>query len=174
VTPTRKRLLAAIAGIAVLCGITAARAYLSFTTMFLSVRVTTPVAMAVMCLALLWWTLLVRRRLLHIARAKHEAAKTGTQFRMQEKPLEPIVAARTVALAFASSRVGAYVCGFYLGVALTYLGHLTVIDVRWSLGLALATALFAFLLVVVALWLERSCQLPGPPAPSGADTVGSA
>lgn len=173
-TPTRKRLLFAIAGIGVLCGVTAARAYLSLTTMFLTVRVSTPVAIAVMCSALFWWTLLVRRRLLHIARAKHEAAKTGTQFRMQEKPLEPLVAARTVALAFASSRVGAYLCGFYLGVALTYLGHLSVIDVRWSLGLAVATAFFSFLLVVVALWLERSCKLPGPPAPSGADTIPSA
>lgn len=170
-TPTRKRLLFAIAGIAVLCGVTSARAYLSLTTMFLSVRASTPVAMAVMCWALFWWTLLVRRRLMHIARAKHEAAKTGTQFRMQEKPLEPLVAARTVALAFASSRVGSYLCGFYLGIALTYLGHLNVIDVRWSMILALATAIFSFLLVVVALWLERSCKLPGPPAPSGADTV---
>lgn len=173
-TPTRKRLLLAIAGVAALCGITAARAYLSISTMFLTVRVSTPVAMAVMCGALFWWTLLVRRRLLHIARAKHEAANTGTQFRMLEKPLEPLVAARTVALAFAASRVGAYLCGFYLGISITYLGHLAVIDVRWSLGLALATALFSFLLVVVALWLERSCKLPGPPAPSGADTIPSA
>lgn len=172
-TPTRKRLLLAIGLIGVLCGVTSARAYLALTTMLLAVRITTPAAIAIMCSALLWWTLLVRRRLLHIARAKHDAANTGTPFRMQERPLEPIVAARTVALAFAASRVGAYVCGFYLGVGLMYVGHLDVVDVRWSMACALATTVFSFLLVVVALWLERSCKLPKPPVSSAADPIAS-
>lgn len=173
-TPTRKRLLFAMAALGLLCGVTAARAYLALTTMLLAVRVTTPVAMAIMSAALLWWTLLVRRRLLHIARAKHVAANTGLPFRMEATPLEPIVAARTLALAFAASRVGSYVCGFYLGVSLTYLGRLEVAEVRWSLALALATSLFSFLLVVVALWLERSCKLPKPPVASAADAIGPA
>ena len=172
-TPTRKRLLLGIALIGVLCGVTSARAYLALTTMLLAVRITTPAAIAIMCSALLWWTLLVRRRLLHIARAKHEAAKTGMPFRMEERPLEPIVAARTVALAFAASRVGAYVGGFYLGVGLMYVSHLDVVDVRWSMAYAIATTLFAFLLVVVALWLERSCKLPKPPVSSAADPIAS-
>lgn len=172
-TPTKKRLLLAIAALGTLCGVTAARAYLALTTMLLAVRVTTPVAIAIMCAALLWWTILVRRRLLHIARAKHAAANAGTPFRMEAKPLEPLVAARTLALAFAASRVGAYVCGFYLGVALTYFGRLDVSEVRWSLALAIATSVFAFLLVVVALWLERSCKLPKPPVSSAADPLAS-
>lgn len=173
-TPTRKRLLFAIAVVGVLCGVTAARLYLALTTMFLSVRPSTPLAIGVMCAALLWWTLLVRRRLVHIARAKHEAVNPGLPFKMRERPLEPIVAARTVALAFAASRVGSYVCGFYLGVAVTLTGHLDASEVQRSLVLALATALFSFLLVLVALWLERSCKLPKPPAPNGADPIGSA
>lgn len=172
--PTRKRLLFTIAVVGLLCGVTAARVYLAVTTMLLTVRITTPVAMAIMCSALLWWTLLVRRRLLHIARAKHEAANSGTPFRMQERPLEPLLAARTVALAFAASRVGSYVCGFYAGVAVTLLGHLDVVDVRWSFGMAVATVVVCAMLIWVALWLERSCKLPRPPAPSGVDPLTSA
>jgi hypothetical protein len=172
-TPTRKRLLFAIGAVGLLCGITASRSYLALAQMLLAVRPTTPIAIAVMCGALFWWTLIVRRRLLHIARAKHEAAKTGTPFRMQERPLDPIVAARTVALAFAASRVGSYVCGFYAGVALTLVGHLAVIDARWSLGNAVATVVFSFLLIVVALWLERSCKLPPTQLPSAADAIPS-
>lgn len=171
--PTRKRLLALIAAFGVLCGVTVSRAYLAASTMLLNVRVTTPVILAVMCLALLWWTILVRRRLLHIARAKHEAKAPGTAFVMQEKPLEPIVAARTVALAFAASRAGAYLCGYYAGVALTFLSRLDVDEVRWRLAFAVATSVLALLLVVIALWLERSCQLPQPPVPNGVDPVRS-
>ena len=172
--PTRRSLLLAIAAIAALCGVTAARAYLALTSMYLAVRATTPVAIAVMTGALLWWTILVRRRLLHIARAKHELAHPGTAFRMPAKPLEPIVAARTVALAFAASRVGAYLGGFYLGIAIALAGHLDVEEVRWSGVLAVLTALFSLLLVLVALWLERSCKLPSPPTPGGIDPVASA
>lgn len=172
--PTRMRLLFAIVVAGLLCGVTAARVYLAVTTMLLTVRITTPVAMGIMCSALLWWTLLVRRRLLHVARAKHEAANSGTPFRMEERPLEPLLAARTVALAFAASRVGSYVCGFYVGVAITLFGHFEVMDVRWSFAMAVATAVICLVLVAVALWLERSCKLPKPPVTNAADGVASA
>lgn len=173
-TPTRKRLLLLIAAVGALCGVTASRAYLAFTSVLMVIRGTTPLALGVMCSALLWWTVLVRRRLLHVARAKHEARHPGTKFTMTEKPLHPIVAARTVALAFASSRAGSYVCGFYLGVAATYLGRLDVVDVRGYLLLAVLSVVLSLALVGIALWLERSCQLPGPPATSAADPLASA
>lgn len=170
-TPTRKRLLALIAALGLLCGVTVSRAYLAASTMLLDVRSSTPIILAVMCLALLWWTILIRRRLTHIARAAHEARNDGTPFVMREKPLDPMVAARTVALAFAASRAGSYVCGFYAGVAITFISRLDVDDVRWRLGYAALSALLAFLLVVIALWLERSCKLPKPPVPRGIDPV---
>lgn len=172
-TPTRKRLLLLIAVLGLLCGLTASRLYLAMTTMLITIRATTPVVTGVMCAALLWWTILVRRRLLHIQRALHEARKDGTPFVMRDKPLEPIVAARTLALAFAASRAGAYVAGFYLGLTLVFLGHWEVADARLRFAFALLTAVFALLLVAVALWLERSCKLPRPPAPSGVDAVRS-
>lgn len=170
-TPTRKRLLLLIAVLGLLCGLTVSRLYLATTTMLINVRATTPVVTAVMCAALLWWTILVRRRLVHVQRALHEARKDGAPFVMRDRPLEPVVAARTLALAFAASRAGSYVCGFYLGISLIFLGHWDVTDARLRCFLALATAVFALLLVVVALWLERSCKLPRPPTPSGVDAV---
>lgn len=170
-TPTRKRLLLLIGVLGMLCGLTASRLYLAMTTMLIAVRATTPVVTGVMCAALLWWTILVRRRLVHIQRALHDARKDGTPFVMRDRPLEPVVAARTLALAFAASRAGAYVCGFYLGLTVIFIGHWDVTDARLRGFLSLATAVFAFLLVVVALWLERSCKLPRPPAPSGVDAV---
>ena len=170
-TPTRKRLLLLIGVLGLLCGLTASRLYLAMTTVLITVRPSAPVVTAIMCAALLWWTILVRRRLVHVQRALHEARKDGLPFVMRDRPLEPVVAARTLALAFAASRAGAYVCGFYLGLSIIFAGHWDVPDARVRGFLALGTGVFAFILVVVALWLERSCKLPRPPAPSGIDAV---
>lgn len=168
-SPTRKRTLAWIGIIGVVCALTVSRMFLATSGSLMPVRPATPIAVGVMCMALFWWTLIVRRRLLHIARAKHEAALRasglkGAAFVMREKPLDPIVAARTVALAFAASRAGAYVCGWYAGVSLSFLGHLGSDDVRLRFVYGMASVLLSLALVAIALWLERSCKLPTPPA----------
>lgn len=167
--PTSKRLLFLIGVVGALSAVSVSRLALATSGTLIAVRPATPIAMAVMCGALTWWTVLVRRRLLHIQRAKHEAqASPGAQttpFIMRDKPLNPLVAARTVALAFAVSRAGAWVCGWYAGVALSFLGHLGSADVRWRLAYAVTTTVLAAILVVVAVWLERSCKLP-PPRPN--------
>ncbi len=166
--PTRKRTLVWIGLIGIVCALTVSRLFLATSGSLMPVRPVTPIAIGVMCMALFWWTLIVRRRLLHIARAKHEAAMRasglkGAAFVMREKPLDPIIAARTVALAFAASRAGAYVCGWYVGVTLSFIGHLEGDDVRLRFVYAIVAALLSLTLVVIALWLERSCQLPTPP-----------
>lgn len=166
--PTSKRLLAVIALVGGVCSLSLSRILVAAGDSLLEVHASTPAAIAIMTLALLWWTLIVRRRLTHIARARHEAQRkaAGSQaapFIMREKPLEPIVAARTVALAFASSRAGSYVLGWYVGVAASFLGHLGSADVRVRLGYSVLSAALSFALVAVAVWLERSCQLPPPP-----------
>ena len=167
--PTRKRTLLWIGLIGAICALTVSRVFLATSGALMPVRPATPIATGVMCMALFWWTLIVRRRLLHIARAKHDAAMRAkgaqpTPFVMEDKPLDPIVAARTVALAFAASRAGAYVCGWYAGVSLSFIGHLESDDVRLRLLYAIASTLLALALVAIALWLERSCKLPTPPA----------
>ncbi len=166
--PTRVSLLFAIAVPGIAAAFTVSRLVLASTGSLIAMRAATPLATAVMTGALLWWTLIVRRRLTHIQRAKHEAVQralggTSTAFVMHEKPLHPIVAARTLALAFAASRAGAWVFGWYTGIALSYVGHLWVDDVKARMAYAVATSLMAVALAVVAMWLERSCKLPPPP-----------
>ena len=99
--------------------------------------------------ALLYWAFSSRPRL---------------QGRPGAKPMPPLVAARTAALAMAASRIGAVVAGFYLGVAvamISSLGTPTGSSTFWAASLA---SLGAIVLTVAALWLEHVCRLPiGPP-----------
>lgn len=90
------------------------------------------------------------------------------QRRPGARPMPPVVAARTAALAMAASRIGAVVAGFYAGIAVAMLTHLvteTGLTTFWS---ATAAALGAAALVAAGLWLEHICRLPlGPPDPPG-------
>jgi ABC-type thiamin/hydroxymethylpyrimidine transport system permease subunit len=99
--------------------------------------------------ALVYWTISSRPRLQH---------KPGA------KPMPPLVAARTAALAMAASRIGALVAGFYAGVAVGMLPSAatpTGSSTLWSASLA---SLGAVVLTLAALWLEHVCRLPiGPP-----------
>ncbi len=162
--PTSKRFLAFLWIIGVTLGLSTARAYYASMDRLLQLRIATPMFVAAMCLALLWWTLIVRKRLLHLQRQRHAAAHPGQPFMATAKPLEPMTAAITVALAFASSRAGALASGIYLGIGGSYLPHLESDDVRWRLAYAIATAVLALALTAIALWLERTCKLPDPPA----------
>lgn len=163
-TPTRKRNLLLLGMMALFIGATVERVYLATTGLVVPMSVWTPAAVASMLIALTMWALTVRRRLMHVARARHERKSPGTPFVMKEPPLDSITAARTVALAFAASRAGAMLCGLYLGMALLLLQHWGSPDVEWRAALAAVTAVLSFVLVVVALWLERMCKLPDPPA----------
>jgi hypothetical protein len=146
--PTRIRLLVAIAVIAAAVGWGAAYLVDVRLGRYLSVPWTAPITLALLGLALLLWTRGVRARLAH---------KPGT------KPLPPLVAARTAALAMAASRVGAFFVGWYVGVLVEFLPSLSVPAVRDYALAAGGPVLGALLVVVAALWLERSCRLPDPP-----------
>jgi hypothetical protein len=99
--------------------------------------------------ALLYWAVASRPRL---------------QRRPGAKPMPPLVAARTAALAMAASRIGALVAGFYAGIAvgmIPSIGTPTGSTTFWSASLA---ALGAIALAIAAMWLEHVCRLPiGPP-----------
>ena len=165
--PTRKRDLFALALFAIFIGATIERAYLSLTGMIVPLSAWTPGAVLTMTIALAVWALNVRRRFMHLARARHEKQKPGTPFVMKEQPLHPLVAARTVALAFAASRAGALLTGLYAGMALLLLRHWGSSDVEWRFVLAAITSVLSIALTIVALWLERMCKLPDPPAGYG-------
>lgn len=147
--PTRIRLLVAIAAVAGSVGWGAAFLVSALTGRYLVVPWLAPVTLLLLGIALLLWTRGVRARLAH---------KPGT------RPLPPIVAARTAALAMAASRTGAFFGGFYLGVAIELLPNWSIAVVSERVLLCGGSVLAAVLVVVAALWLERSCRLPDPPA----------
>jgi len=106
------------------------------------------VTMWLLAATLLIWTLLARRRL--------QGKEPGNR-------LPPMVAARTVALAMAGSRVGALVFGFYLGLAALNLQLTRTPDVDNRLITIALVAAASLLLTVTAVWLERLCQIKQPP-----------
>jgi hypothetical protein len=99
----------------------------------------------ILALAIGLWAVLSRPRLLRTPGAR---------------PLPPLVAARTAALAMAASRVGALVGGFYAGVAIGVLPMRDVPAGVGSLWPAVTAAAGGVVLAVLALWLERMCRLP--------------
>jgi len=106
---------------------------------------TAALVMFLLALALALWARGTRARLAHAP---------GT------KPIEPLVAARSAALAMAASRTGAIVAGFYAGVAIAFAASWEVSSVRERVVVALVTVLGAGLVVFSALWLERVCRVP--------------
>jgi len=144
-SPTRIRLLLALAAVAAAVGWGLARLVDAYAGRSLPVPWTAPVAMAVLAVTVALWARGTRDRL---------ARKPGT------KPLEPLVAARSAALAMAASRTGALVAGFYAGVAAELVPAWDVPYVRERILVSLLTVLGGVLVAAAALWLERVCRLP--------------
>lgn len=95
-------------------------------------------------------------------------AARNTRARIERRPragaLNPLLVARLVVLAKASSLAGAIFAGAYGGVAawaLAERGRLSV--AQQNLGPAVAGLVGALALVAAALLLERACRIPEPP-----------
>ena len=142
--PTRISLLATLALLAGTAGWAIARLFDSFSERSLQVPLSAPVATFVLTIALFVWTVLSRPRLLR---------RKGT------KPMDPLLAARTAALAMAASRAGALVAGLYGGIALGLLPLWSTSAGRDSVILGALTSGFGILLAAVAVWLERICRI---------------
>ena len=127
--PTSVRLLLALAVLSAAAGWGLSSVFEAVIGRYLPVPWTAAAALGLLAAALLIWALLVRPRLRHDPHSR---------------PLDPIVAARTAALAMAASRTGAIA------------GRERVV----SAGAAVVASL---VLIAVALWLERLCRLPDPP-----------
>ena len=114
------------------------------------------IALWVLALGVLGWTVLSRGRLDH--RPGPGPAAVGAS-RPSERRMPPLVAARTAALALAASRTGALIGGFYLGIALGLLGVRDTPTGSASLAAAVASVAACVVLVAAALWLEQLCRL---------------
>jgi len=91
------------------------------------------------------------------------ASRPRLQGKPGAKPMPPIVAARTAALAMAASRGGALVGGFYAGVAIAMVSSIGVPTGASTFWSATFAVLGALALIAAALWLEHVCRLPiGP------------
>ena len=147
--PTGVRLLLAVAAVSAAVGWGAVRVVDSWLGRIVPVPWLAAAAMWLLASALLYWAVTTRARLRHAP---------GT------KPMPPILAARTAALAMAASRAGALVAGAYVGIAIAMvpvIGTPTGAATFWSASL---TALGAVAMIITALWLEHLCRLPiGPP-----------
>lgn len=151
--PTRARLLVALAVLAAAVGWAAVRLVDAYANRTLPVPWTMAIVMAMLALALALWARGTRARL---------ARRPGT------RPMDPLVAARTAALALAGSRTGALVAGFYVGVGIALVPDWSVPAVRDRVVVSLVTIVCALLLVAASLWLERICRLPPDEPPAGA------
>lgn len=151
--PTRARLLVALGVVAAAVGWAVTTLVDAFADRTLPVPWTAAVVMLVLAVALALWARGTRARL---------AGRPGTT------PMDPLVAARSAALAMAASRTGALVAGFYAGVAVALAPSWDVGTVRGRIVVAALTVVGAGLVVAAALWLEHVCRVP--PGPSDDDT----
>lgn len=144
-TPTRIRLLVGLAAIAGAIGWGAVTLVEGQSGRVIPVPWLAGATIWFLALALLIWTVLSRPRLLR---------EPGS------RPLPPLVAARTAALAMAASRTGSLVAGFYAGLAIGTLPSRATEAGGLALGAACVTSVGSIALVVTSLWLEHLCRLP--------------
>ena len=144
-TPTRLRLLMGLAVLAAAVGWGALTMVEGRSGRVIPVPWLAPATLWFLALALLLWAILARPRLLR---------KPGA------RPMPPLLAARTAALAMAASRAGSLVAGFYAGLAIGAFGARTTPAGAATMWAAAASAIGSVGLVAAALWLERLCRLP--------------
>jgi hypothetical protein len=159
--PTRWVPLVAIAAVALAVGWVLVDLVERLAGRVLGVPWLAAVALWVLALGVLGWTVLSRGRLGGKPRSGPSTVGAGGR---SDSPMPPIVAARTAALALAASRTGALIGGFYLGIALGLVGVRDTPTGSASLTAALASVAACVLLVGSALWLERMCRLRDPDA----------
>jgi hypothetical protein len=152
-TATRPRTLVLLAVLGAVGGWVATALVDAFAGRSFPVPLTVPALMLVLALAVFLWARGTRARL---------EKRPGT------KPMPPLLALRTAALALAVSRAGSVVGGFYLGVAVALSPSWDISYVRGLIIAALVAAIGSGLLVAAGLWLERICRIP-PSDDDGAD-----
>jgi hypothetical protein len=149
--PTKISMLAVLAILAAAVGWSFAQLWPTFFGQGMPVSIGSAIAMILVFLTLLIWTLMTRARL-----------KPGVTINR----LHPIVAARTAALAMSASRVGALAFGFYVGVFLANIAADYSSAGSDRIRISAITSIASLLTAAVALWLERICQIKEPPTDS--------
>ena len=146
--PTKISMLAVLAILAAAVGWSVAQLWPTFFGQGMPVSIGSAIAMILVFVTMLIWTLMTRARL-----------KPGATLNR----LHPIVAARTAALAMSASRVGSLAFGFYVGVLLANVAADYSSAGTERIQISAVTAIASLLTAAVALWLEKICQIKEPP-----------
>lgn len=146
--PTKISMLIVLAILAAAVGWSVAQLWPTFFGQGMPVSIGSAIAMILVFVTMLIWTLMTRARL-----------KPGATVNR----LHPIVAARTAALAMSASRVGSLAFGFYVGVLLANVAADYSSAGTERIQISAITAIASLLTAAVALWLEKICQIKEPP-----------
>lgn len=119
------------------------------------------VAQSLSGLPVLPWSAIPTLLLLALAEA-YTAGRTARRVRRAPgtEPMEPLSAARLLALAKASALFAALAVGFFAGMALTVTERLDLPTHREVFLTMVGTAVSAGLLLAAALYLEHACRVP--------------
>jgi hypothetical protein len=150
--PTTFRNVLSFIFVAAIVGSLIPSIYENITSTYIPVSTNTVIALLLLNLALLYWIVIFKNRL-------KDARDKNQDILKRKSPPHPLVAARTVALAFAGSRAASLILGFYLGAILNFLPNLDLSPIKSRISVALAIIALSAVLLALSLWLEKICRI---------------
>jgi len=150
--PTTYRNVLSFIFIAAIFGFLIPSIYVNITSTYIPVSKNTVIALLLLNLSLLYWIVIFKNRL-------KDAREKTKDILKRKSPPHPLVAARTVALAFAGSRAASLILGFYLGAILNFLPNLVLSPIRSRISVSLAIIALSAVLLGLSLWLEKICRI---------------
>ena len=150
--PTTLKNILSFILIAAIVGYLIPNIYENITATYIPVSSNTVIALLLLNLTLLYWIVIFKNRL-------KDAREKTQDISKRKSPPHPLVAARTVALAFAGSRAASLILGFCLGAILNFLPNLDLSPIRSRFSVSLAIIALSAVLLGLSLWLEKICRI---------------
>jgi hypothetical protein len=150
--PTTFRNILSFVFLAAIVGYLIPGIYENISATYIPVSTNTVVALLLLNLSLLYWIVIFKNRL----RDSRDKTKDISK---RKSPPHPLVAARTVALAFAGSRAASLILGFYLGAVLNFLPDLDLSPIKSRFSVSLIIIALSAVLLGLSLWLEKICRI---------------
>lgn len=150
--PTTFRNILSFVFLAAIVGYLIPGIYENVSATYIPVSTNTVVALLLLNLSLLYWIVIFKNRL-------KDAREKTKDILKRKSPPHPLVAARTVALAFAGSRAASLILGFYLGAVLNFLPNFDLSPIQSRIRVSLAIIALSAVLLGLSLWLEKICRI---------------
>ncbi|MGA0082991.1 MAG: DUF3180 domain-containing protein [Candidatus Nanopelagicales bacterium] len=126
--------------------------YENISSTYIPVSLNTAIALIILDAALLYWILIFRNRI-------NSANQKNKDILKRKTPPHPLVSARTVALAFAGSRAGTLIFGFYAGLLINFLPKIELAPIQNRIFKAIVIVITSLVLIGLSLWLEKICRI---------------